>query len=351
MLVFWFAIVKDQWVRPVAEAYADQFVGAIELLHAERPPHLKATGTDAIMASVLALPAMNDQDFRAHLVEQLAFLDASAASYDNGIEPEAKRMAATIRLLVHDGRPPARSLLGHLEVRDRLPWTDTIAGKMREAALTLGAGLCITSMQVDNSGTAHYVAPLGHLPPERIHPGQAFIDWWRDTVLVDGDGVSHSRKSLVLSIANTDGGTHVDATLPPHYRALSRENAIGLTARQGKEPSSTELGFAIETSSEGLRQTRADGEPVSNSLALAHVRQIAWELRDTIRRHLVLEATVPYVRASICSLSIHEDVRPESGGLCPCGSGRPFDRCFGQRRPRRTFSIYEQAEREAQRVE
>jgi hypothetical protein len=278
------------------------------------------------------------QDFRAHLVDQLGFLDASATAYDTGVESEAKRLATTIRVLVHDGRRPSRSLLTHLGVRDRLPWTDTGLGVVREAALTIGSGLCMTQMNPAN-GESRFAALLGNLPPERIHPGAAFVDWWRDSVLTDADGTEFSRKDLVLQVANKDGGAHVDGTLPTDYAALTRDNSIGLTQDPAAGPNKAVLGFGLTASVEGLARARADGHPLENSLTLAHVRQIAWELSDTIRRHLVLDAPTPYVRAPICALSIHDEVRADRDGRCPCGSGRRFERCFGLRLPRRSFSI------------
>jgi hypothetical protein len=36
-LLFWIFVVTPSWVRLTAEAYADQFVGAIDILHAETP--------------------------------------------------------------------------------------------------------------------------------------------------------------------------------------------------------------------------------------------------------------------------------------------------------------------------
>lgn len=277
-------------------------------------------------------------------MEQLAFLDASASSYDSGHDFEAKRLATTVRLLVYDGgKSSSRSLLTHMSVRDRLPWTDTAAGRIREAVLTIGSGLCISELQLDGSGTAQFKAPLGDLPPERIHPGAAFVDWWNDPVLEDADGNEYSRGSLVLWVANKDGGAHVDADLPRGYLALTRENAIGFTAEPGAEPNSTVLGFGVHTTAGGLSRARVQGAPLANSLVLAHIRQIAWELCDTLSRHLVLDVEAPFVRSPICPLSIHSSARPLATGCCPCGSGRPFERCFGVRRPRRSFSIHELA--------
>ncbi len=279
------------------------------------------------------------QDFRARLVEQLGFLDDSAAAYDRGVEREAVRLALTLRLLLHDGQPPARSLLGHLNVRDRLPWTDTAAGEIAGSALSISAGLCMMRMHLDGSGTSSYQPHLGDLPPERFHPPAAFVDWWEDPVITDADGTQYNRRSLILWVTNKDGGAHVDQRLPRDYIAITRDNSIGITQVPSAEVNGASLGFGVEEAPDGIRRTRLAGSPLENSLVLANVRQIAWELRDTLKRHLIIDAPKVYIRSPICPLSIHGNPRPDSAGNCPCGSARPFDRCFGSRQPRRAFSL------------
>ncbi|PKM42871.1 MAG: hypothetical protein CVV03_09425 [Firmicutes bacterium HGW-Firmicutes-8] len=51
------------------------------------------------------------QELEEHLREQLEFLELSAESYDRGKDGEAKRLASTIRVLVHETRS-SHSLLG-----------------------------------------------------------------------------------------------------------------------------------------------------------------------------------------------------------------------------------------------
>jgi hypothetical protein len=109
------------------------------------------------------------QDFREHLIEQLGFLASSAAEYDAGTESEAKRLATTIRVLVHD-TSRSRSVLTHLGVRDRLPWTDTATGVVHEAALIISSGLCVTNMD-PATGKSRFAPLMGNLPP-RAHPSR-----------------------------------------------------------------------------------------------------------------------------------------------------------------------------------
>ena len=47
-----------------------------------------------------------------------------------------------------------------------------------------------------------------------------FDQWWTQVVYVPREGVSITRRSLILAAANKDGGAHVAASLTPEYEAL-----------------------------------------------------------------------------------------------------------------------------------
>jgi hypothetical protein len=97
---------------------------------------------------------------------------------------------------------------------------------------------------------------MRQLVPDRIHPPVSFIDWWERTILTDQQGNTFSRADLVLSVAEQDGGTHIDAVVNEKYRQLTRENSLGLQE-------SRDL-------------------PIANSVALASVRHMAEERLETI---------------------------------------------------------------------
>jgi hypothetical protein len=61
--------------------------------------------------------------------------------------------------------------------------------------------------------------------PTRTVP---FDDWWTAPVFVDGKRRRFSRRDLVLTAADQDGGAHVDPALNSHYQALSKKNAMGV---------------------------------------------------------------------------------------------------------------------------
>ena len=71
-----------------------------------------------------------------------------------------------------------------------------------------------------------FVAPLENRPPHRFR-WLSFQAWWDAVVIETPKGLTLSRGELVLSLAEQDGGTHVDPVLSEKYGAFSRENAVG----------------------------------------------------------------------------------------------------------------------------
>lgn len=89
-----------------------------------------------------------------------------------------------------------------------------------------------------------------------------FAEWWNEPVLVIQGGGSLSRRLLVLNLADTDGGAHVDDELDETYMAVSRENATGNV----------------------IRDERDIPLPVHEGPQFAAVRQIAYEVIETLRK-------------------------------------------------------------------
>jgi hypothetical protein len=193
--------------------------------------------------------------FLSQLHEQRGFLEASATSYDDGNESEAKRLAVNVRVLVYDHRRSV-SLLTHLGVKNQLGYVDTALGVPPPGGLILHAGLCTCSVTVGAPGAQHelrYEPVLSNLSQDREHPPTSFVDWWETPLVTDLDGNEYTRGSIVLSVTNQDGGAHVDAQLNTAYESLLARNSLGLGA--------------------------SDEIEYENSVALGTVRQVAHELR------------------------------------------------------------------------
>lgn len=197
------------------------------------------------------------EELRQHLAENLGFLKASAAAFDAGFHGEAKRLALTIRVLVHDTEK-SKSLLNLLGIKASMGFFDT-AHDVDPRNLMSSHGL--VGLRI-GSGGGGYFAPLDENMPGRPNKFVFFPAWWNKVVIADSKKIHFSRNQLVLALANKDGGGHVDPTLDENYANLSRNNSVGWVYSNG----------ATEKPMEGVE--------------LFSVRQIAFELIKSIERQL-----------------------------------------------------------------
>lgn len=248
-----------------------------------------------------------------HLQDHLGFLQASADAYDAGFRGEAKRLAVSIRVLVHDTND-SKSLLGQLGQKN----TQFIDSAF---AVVIGnqnthSGLVMTSLS--SSKGAKYVACLDNVPHGKMRAVE-FDSWWTSTVFIDDNKNSLSRKGLVLAVANQDGGAHVDPLLNQVYADLSRNNSLGWVFSDG----------TIAQPLEGPER--------------AAIRQIAHEvLKSLIPGYTKMPSYPPdgmvvggYVllhgaeaRARVAALN-RQSTRVGRNEPCPCGSTKKYKKCCG----------------------
>lgn len=158
------------------------------------------------------------QELEQLLREQLQFLRSSADAFDGGFEGEAKRLALTIRVLLHDTKR-SKSLLGQLaQVPDA--FVDTA---LPDEPGNIGAYHGLVGVQI-GAGPGGYVAMLDDTLVRR---SLSFDEWWSAPVFRDGKGDVLSRRDLVLVAANQDGGAHVDPSLDETYARLTKDNSMG----------------------------------------------------------------------------------------------------------------------------
>lgn len=252
------------------------------------------------------------EDLRKHLNEQLGFLRRSAESYDSGFVDEAKRLAVTIRILVHDTKN-SNSLLQQLSEKQR-SFYDTA---MPHDPRNLLSQAALIQKAISPKG-ALYLPFLDDTPftPKFV----PFNDWWNRPIFQIGEGQILSRCNLVLSVANQDGGAHIDPALDEAYNRLTRENAMGWSIR---------------------------------SPELAAIRQIAHELIKTFdpsyEQHLELPEGAALFAGEVLRKATSEEIAsqeqrqknvragtfrrplPKIGrnDPCPCGSGRKYKKCHG----------------------
>lgn len=253
---------------------------------------------------------LSPDELRGHLAEQLAFLESSANAFDQGFESEAKRLAVTLRILLHD-QGNSRSVLGQLGMKDR-NFISTVM-PINSDSINAQGGLIQIALGPPKT---RYVAMLDDVP-KRLE--KSFADWWGETVFVDDQRRLMTRRQLVLTMADQDGGAHVDPQLDAQYHALVKGNSLGWLANDG-------AGFT----------------PMQDP-ARAAVRQIAHEVLISLKpgysRTINHEAGAIIGGMSITVSPTPPSVQPtpalpEYGKVgrnarCPCGSGKKYKHCHG----------------------
>lgn len=209
-------------------------------------------------------PASHYRRTKEELIEQLrdqmAMLTELAEKFDAGVEMWAMPMSTIVRNLVVDRGKTNKSVLTQLKMKDRLGYLDTVGPINTESDGPI-SGLFVIELNPQEAFMRH--APLFRSTHETPTRYRTFDQWWLDKVTKDYRGSLFSREDFIVHVANQDGGTHVQATLPQRYAAISREDSFGMS---------------IEISD---GRTAATGNPM-----LPGVRQIAYELEMTIRKQL-----------------------------------------------------------------
>jgi hypothetical protein len=223
--------------------------------------------------SLLGMAKQPRDELVSHLREQMGFLRRSAEAFDGGEESEAKRLAAILRLLLHNSKT-SNSLLKQLGVQHQLRFLDTRRrpepARSGIITRTWDAGLAV--IELSNEGS-RYKAPLTGTADSEIYGPQPFRQWWQRDIMEDLDGVRFTRQEFVLFMAHKVGGVHVDPDIQPHFKALTQLNSLGW----GRIHEDDKPGVGVPAGN--------DQEPLGNPIP-ANVRQIAYEVQATVEEQM-----------------------------------------------------------------
>lgn len=245
-------------------------------------------------------------DLEGQLQEQLHFLEKSAQDFDGGDESEAKRMAVTLRILLHDPeRGRGMSLLSQLGLKNEA-FYDTAAPQDRFNPFS-HSGLVVAVMDFKNA--VRWFAPLDDVTVGIRQV--AFDEWWSAGVFVDHQRRTLTRAELIRTMADQDGGAHVDPKLDAKYADLSRHNSMQMFSGPQQKPL-----------------------PMAGPERAA-VRQIAHEVLKTLKPGYTKAPSYPKDSLIIGGLELVPVEQAEAmkhtgrNEPCPCGSGLKFKRCHG----------------------
>jgi hypothetical protein len=113
----------------------------------------------------------------------------------------------------------------------------------------------LVSFQHSNKGWKYRASAL-ITPSVSQYRQVPFNEWWQAIILNDHKGIAFTRKTLVIAVAEQDGGIEVASGLDQTYIKLARKNAMGWL--QGDKP--------------------------LMDVELHSIREIAWECLDAIKR-------------------------------------------------------------------
>lgn len=166
-------------------------------------------------------------ELKKELSSQIALMKMSCIAYDNGLRVAAKHLSLNLRVLLHH-HGNSNALLQQLGLRS-IRFLDS-AGPVNPRNLLTTCNLIVTRVSSDGAEHMASIEAGGSPFPGRNLP---FADWWGQVVIVDDKRRTFNRRKLVLHVADTDGGAHVDEELDEAYLSLSRENSLGWVFTSG----------------------------------------------------------------------------------------------------------------------
>lgn len=207
------------------------------------------------------------------LEQAVELLKLSCEQFDKGNVVAAVQIATQLRVLVHD-TAQSHSLLQQLGIKDSLQYTDSsikhrgisflhlenMSNQVISVSDSIYAGLLIRKMA---NGDREHFPTLDFAPLlETNLRDSAHVDfetWYTGQMMFECLGLKMTRRDIICTLANKEGGAHVDLRYSDAYKYF-------------KEP--TMLDITINGRQACFRQN-----PVYVS-----VRQIAWEVMESLKR-------------------------------------------------------------------
>ena len=169
-------------------------------------------------------------DFSENLKTHLSFIVRSCELYDQGHKEEALRVAVSLRVMFHDTKRSI-SLLKHLQRKESIHLISTfVSQKSMSAKYGNVHWHSVIPVMLTSQGVQ---APMNSWPTRSV---LVVDDWWQEQIWLEGP-IALSRKDIILSAANQDGGAHVDANPNEKTQKVKRgpETTVRINGRLIKE--------------------------------------------------------------------------------------------------------------------
>lgn len=149
--------------------------------------------------------------------DQFCLLKQYCEDYDRGFCVIAKPISTSLRLLFNETRN-SKSLLQQMHRRD-CKWLNTSHGlhldnQVSECSLML--------IEVKNGIGARYKPKCNSEYKMDDYRMTRFVDWFNEPVVLDSQESIFSRREMILNMADTDGGAHLDPEIQANYLNIKR---------------------------------------------------------------------------------------------------------------------------------
>lgn len=248
----------------------------------------------------------SSSDLREIFDDQLDHMKATARLFDGGQHGAYRRLATSIRIFVRKSRM-SHPLLEQMQL-DRRGFLS--CARSPEPLNKLNSSDLISFFVPQSlSGKARWFPTLDRWSMEFVPLEQ----WWTSPVLADGQGTFFSRSDLVLTVADQDGGAHVDPVIDRSFQKMRKE---AFNWSNGKEVTQHPDRYAIRSIAHELIKSLDPRYSISYK---------ANEPAGVFIRGLVFAAAGVPLRTKIPSYHLSSPDNP-----CGCLSGKSFRECHMQ---------------------
>lgn len=177
----------------------------------------------------------NKSYYLEQLSQQLSLLIDACHNYDKGMFYQSKNMSAIIRILVKDvenanskRKSQTVSLLKLLEVKDSMKFYNTGYEAIDpDVAVNLVGIVKVPSPPPLTNQFEHIYIPLLNDSACIDCKTLSFSDWWDSKIIIyktSERSITFTRKKIVLTMAEQDGGAHIDKfeNVDKDYRDISQ---------------------------------------------------------------------------------------------------------------------------------
>ncbi len=191
------------------------------------------------------------------LFERLEKLKHFNKCYDEGQESFAIDIATTIRTICKDNKN-TQSLLSLAGLKSQIIFCMHSDIRINEEIFTPSHILCLLNMSGQKSSYKPLLDDIKEVGGKTYHV--KFNQWWDQYVIKDSSRNKFSRKDLIETVCDKEGGAHFDPKLDQKSHDLFYKNSIGWT---------------ISLSNQATK-------PLDNKVHLASIRHIGYELVNAL---------------------------------------------------------------------